>query len=155
MMHFFEGGDSLTCFPLQSTSSFFFLVVVVKESSGNKYAVSIHCLIAMQLALRNSNLEFGGMVYLHRMWQVFSICHEFSFNYSHNIYIITGSLEWLINVSTAYYIKMRNDIKTKLWHKCHVKCFEKYLSSTAIISCAEICHTPHLTHWSEPRYFMD
>lgn len=99
--------------------------------------------MAMWLAPRISNLEFGGMIYLHRTWQFFPYVMNFPLIIV--IIYITVSPEWLINLSTAYYIKIRNDIKTELRNKCPVKRFEKYFSSTSILSRAEICHAPHNT----------
>lgn len=37
-----------------------------------------------------------------------------------------GLLEWLINLSTTYYIRIRNRLKTKLWKKFSMICLEKY-----------------------------
>lgn len=110
--------------------------------------------MATWLAPRNSNLEVEVIIYLHRTWWYF-FPHAMNFPLIMVIKYITELPEWLINLSTAYYIKIRNVIKMKLWNKRPLKCFEKYLSSSATISHAEICHTPHFKHLSDLRHFKD
>lgn len=55
-----------------------------------------------------------------------------------------GLWEWLINLPTTYYVRIRNCLKTKLWKEFSVKCLGKYWSPTAIVSCPEVPPTPQL-----------